>query len=135
MLLIVVKISEHILNRKTKGQLTRTFCERLFCSSSNARIGVSERPSGRMDSGRLGAVEKTWRERRVHATATLTRLLVSVFLADHTGVHSTATLIPTASCFKLFCIKPMRYIYHPQRDCYLDVKSSVCCRLCELTLS
>ena len=48
-----------------KCQLTRTFCERLFCSSSNARISVSERPSGRLDSGillavccRLAAVEK-----------------------------------------------------------------------------
>ena len=50
----------------TKCQLTQTFCERLFGSSSNARIGVSERQSGRVDSGiflavcgRLTAVEKT----------------------------------------------------------------------------
>ena len=28
----------------------------------------------------------------------------------------------------------MRYIYHPQRDGYLDVKPSVCCRPCELTV-
>ena len=34
-----------------RGQLTRTFCERLFSSSSNARIGVCERSSGRVDSG------------------------------------------------------------------------------------
>ena len=60
-----------------RGQLIRTFCERLFCSSSNARISVSELPSWRVDSdiflavcGRLAAVEKTRRERRVHATAT-----------------------------------------------------------------
>ena len=60
-----------------EGQLTRTFCERLFCSSSNARIGVSERSSGRVDSaiflavcGPLAAVEKTRRQHRVQATAT-----------------------------------------------------------------
>ena len=29
----------------------------------------------------------------------------------------------------------MIYIYHPQRYCYLDVKPSVCCRSCELTLT
>ena len=39
------------------------------------------------------------------------------------------------SCFKRSCTKTMRYIYHPQRDCYLDVKPTVCCRPCELTLS
>ena len=81
---------------RCKGQLTQTFCERLFCILSNARIGVSSRrsrlqvavgcapkwtatalPSGRVDSGiflavcgRLAAVEKLRRECRVHATAT-----------------------------------------------------------------
>ena len=111
-------------NALSKGQLTRTFCERLFCSSSNARIGVSSRQSrlqvavdctpkwtatcsrlGRVDSGiilavcaRPAAVEKTQLQRRVYALCDLTRLPVSVFLADHTGVHSTPTLIPTASC-------------------------------------
>ena len=61
----------------TKGQLTLPFCESLFCSSLNARIGVAEHPSGHVDSGiflavcgRPAAVEKTRRERHVHATAT-----------------------------------------------------------------
>ena len=55
-----------------KGQLARTFCELLFCSSSNAHIGFSELPSGRVDSGiflavcgRPAAVEKTRLELRV----------------------------------------------------------------------
>ena len=58
----------------SKGQLTWTFCERLFCSSSF----ISECPSGHVDSGifltvccRLTAVEKTRCERLVHATAML----------------------------------------------------------------
>ena len=37
-------------------------------------------------------------------------------------------------CFLWFCIKPMRYIYHPQLDCYLVVVNSDCSRPCELTL-
>ena len=59
-------IKVRIFDAYFKGQLTRTFCERLFCSSSNARIGVSERPSELVDSviflvvcGPLAAVEKT----------------------------------------------------------------------------
>ena len=59
------------------GSTHTEVCERSFCCSSNARIGVSERPSGRVDSGLflavcgpLAAVEKTRRERLVHATAT-----------------------------------------------------------------
>ena len=63
----------------SKGQLTRTFCQRIFCSSSYARTGVSKRPSGPVDSGiflavcgRLAAVEKTRRERRVYALCELT---------------------------------------------------------------
>ena len=38
-------------------------------------------------------------------------------------------------CFLRFCIKPMRYIYHPQLDCYIVVVNSDCSRPCELTLS
>ena len=38
-------------------------------------------------------------------------------------------------CFLRFCIEPMRYIYHPQLDCYLVVVNSECIRPCELTLS
>ena len=77
----------------TKGQLTLPFCERLFCSLSNARIGAAEHPSGRVDSGiflavcgRPAAVEKTRRKRRVHATAT-SRLRPHLFFEINNTIH------------------------------------------------
>ena len=39
------------------------------------------------------------------------------------------------SCLLKLCIKPMRYIYHPQRNCYFAVTLTLCCCPCELTLT
>ena len=39
------------------------------------------------------------------------------------------------SCLLRLCRIPMRYISHPQRNCYFAVTLPLCCRQCELTLS
>ena len=41
-------------------------------------------------------------------------------------------IVARVRCFLRFCIKPMRYIYHPQLDCYLVAVNSDCSRPCEL---
>ena len=48
---------------------------------------------------------------------------------------SSRQVVARVCCFLRFCIKPMRYIYHPQLDCYLVAVNSDCSRPCELTLS
>ena len=78
-------------------------------------------------------------QRRDNALCELTRLLVSDFFVDHTGDYLATTpscrqVVVRVCCFLRFCIKPMRYIYHPQLDCYLVVVNSDCSRPCELTL-
>ena len=37
-------------------------------------------------------------------------------------------------CLLQLSTKPMRYIYHPQHNCYFSVILPLCCRPCELTL-
>ena len=90
--------------------------------------------------GRPDAVEHTQLKRRVLATATLRFRPVCVdtdcwiaFFADDTGVSRRQTLIHTAFCRSCellteLCIKPMRYVYHPQRNCYFVVTLPLCCR-------
>ena len=48
---------------------------------------------------------------------------------------SSRQIVARVCCFLRFCIKPMRYIYHPHLDCYLVAVNSDCSRPCELTLS
>ena len=47
---------------------------------------------------------------------------------------SSRQVVARVYCFLRFCIKPMRYIYHPQLDCYLVTVNRDCSRSCELTL-
>ena len=62
---------------------------------------------------------------------------IALFFADDTGVNRGQTLIPTCilPCLLQLCIKPMRYIYHPQSNCYFAITLPLCCRPCELTLN
>ena len=48
---------------------------------------------------------------------------------------SSRQVVARVCCFLRFFIKPMRYIYHPQLDCYLVAVISDCSRPCELSLS
>ena len=77
--------------------------------------------------------------RQAVALCELTRLLVSDFFriipATTSRLNcSSRQVVARVCCFLRFCIKPMRYIYHPQLDCYLVAVNSDCSRPCELTL-
>ena len=48
---------------------------------------------------------------------------------------SSRQVVARVCCFLRFCIKPIRYIYHPQLDCCLVAVNGDCSRPCELTLS
>ena len=154
-----------------KAQLTRTACERLFCSLSDSCNGVSCRRSwlqvvvdftlewmatcSRLGCknngwewsvkkhcrGRLAAAEHTQLLCHVLATAILRvswhRQLDSVFCRwyrrQSTVDWCRILFAVCVSCLLQLCIKPMRYIYHPQSNCYFTVTLPLCCRPCEPT--
>ena len=78
--------------------------------------------------------------RQAVALCELTRLLVSDFFriipATTSRLNcSSRQVVARVCCFQRFCIKPMRYIYYPQHDCYLVAVNSDCSRPCELNLT
>ena len=66
------------------------------------------------------------------------RIFATFLFSDHTGSSrlncTSRQVVACVCCFLRFCIKPMRYIYHPQLDCYLVAINSDCSCPCELTL-
>ena len=62
------------------------------------------------------------------------------FFADDTGVNIDGRrwcrlhFAVRVSCSLQLCIKLMKYIYQPQRNCYFAVTLPLCCRPSELTL-
>ena len=141
----------------TKAQLTRTVCERLFCSLSDSRMGVWCHWSrlqvavgcktkwkatcsrlGSQDSGKLLSQlrmefeeeallwqpEYSWAQAtsrsRKGNVAFLLMIPASIDGRRWYRLHFTIRV----SCLLKLCIKPMRYIYHPQRNCYLLRSSS-----------
>ena len=78
--------------------------------------------------------------RQAVALCELTRLLVSDFfriipVTTSRLICSSRQVVARVCCFLRFCIKPIRYIYHPQLDCYLVAVNSDCSHPCELTHS
>ena len=59
---------------------------------------------------------------------------VSFFGSYRRLICSSLQVFARMCCFLQFCIKPMRYIYHPQLYCYLVAVNSNCSHTCELTL-